>query len=157
MTRSDMDIFDKIREEHRRILKTMDDLVGSAPITRRDSINDLAMQILAHMNAEEQTIYLAFEALEAEPRSIALQNEEEHQVARYLLNGLRDKGLNEENWAAKLRVFRNILRSHIESEESIMLDQALGYFNQEEVDRMTVHYEQVENELFKRSRIDVLM
>ena len=155
--RSDMDIFSKIRDEHKRILRTMDELIGSAPDARRDSINDLAMQIMAHMNAEERTIFPAFEALESEPRSVAIQNAEEHQVARYLLNGLRDQGLNDETWAAKLRVFRNVLNAHIESEERVMLDQALGYFTQEEIDHISKRYEEVEAELFKKSRIDVLM
>jgi hemerythrin superfamily protein len=55
-----MEVFDRIREEHRRILATMDDLIGSEPEKRKDEINSLAMQIIAHMDAEERTIYKAF-------------------------------------------------------------------------------------------------
>ena len=55
-----MDVFDRIREEHRTILAIMDDLVGRDPESRRDEMNTLAMQIIAHMDAEERSIYKAF-------------------------------------------------------------------------------------------------
>lgn len=138
-------------------MRTMDELVGSDPATRRDELNDLGFQIIAHMNAEEQTIYPAFEALEGEYRSLAIKNEEEHQVGRYILNGLRDKGLSDEHWAGKLRVLRDILVRHAESEERVMLDQALDLFTEEEIDRMSRHYEVVEAELFKQSRMDLMI
>lgn len=148
-----MDLFVRIKEEHRILLNTLTDLIGSDPATRRERMDDLAVRILMHMNAEEQSVYRAFEELDAVPRSLAIRHEEEHHVARMMMAELQDKGIEEEYWEAKLQVFRYILEHHKESEEKTMLNMALDYFDQEEIDTMTKQFEQVEAGLFKESRI----
>ena len=113
---SNVGLFSKIREEHARILDKIDELVGSSPEVRHEKVNDLLLQIMAHMDAEERTIYKTFEDLESETRMIAVQNEEEHQVTRYLVSGLKATGVTEEHWWARLRVLRNVFKNHIEFE-----------------------------------------
>lgn len=148
-----MDVFDKIREEHRTILGIMDDLIGRDPESRRDRMNALAMQIIAHMDAEERSIYKAFADADDILRPLALRHEEEHRVARYLMTELRDEGLDDEHWAARLQVFHAIIDRHVQSEEEEMFDIAADYFDQKEVDAMLEKFDMVEGELFKERMI----
>lgn len=148
-----MDVFDKIREEHRSILATVDDLIGSDPESRRDEMNTLAMQIIAHMDAEERSIYKAFADADDILRPLALRHTEEHRVARYLMTELRDEGLDGEHWAARLQVFHAIISQHVQNEEKDMFDIALDYFDQKEVDAISKKFDTVEGELFKERMI----
>lgn len=150
-----MDLFGRIREEHRQIFDKIDELTGCDPETRHDKLNELALQILAHMDAEERTIYSALEDMDDTPRSIAIQNEEEHQAARYLLDCLRERGLDDEHRTAWLKILRNAFKIHVESEESIMFEQALDCFTQEEIDSMTERFDQAEVSMFKISKINL--
>ncbi len=50
-------------------------------------MNDLSIDILAHMDAEERSIYKAFEDVDPIARSLALRHEEEHSLARTLIVG----------------------------------------------------------------------
>jgi len=154
-----MDVFARIREEHRKILATMDDLIGSDPESKRNGMNSLAMQIIAHMDAEERTIYKAFADADDILRPLALRHAEEHRVARYLMAELRDEGLDDEHWAARLQVFHAIIQLHVQSEEKEMFDIATDYFEQREVDAMSKKFEMVEEDLFKQRMItpDVLI
>lgn len=143
-----MEVFDRIREEHRRILATMDDLIGSEPEKRKDEINSLAMQIIAHMDAEERTIYKAFIDADDILRPLALRHQEEHRIARHLVAELRDEGLDDEHWAARLQVLHAIIQLHVRSEEREVFDIATDYFDQKEVDAMSEKFEKVETELY---------
>ncbi len=150
---SNMDLFSKIKNEHVMILRTLDELVGSDPETRKEKINDLSIQIIAHMDAEERSIYTAFEEVDPIARSLALRSGEEHSLSRYMMNRLREKGIEPEYWAARLQVLQNIVRNHIEEEERTMFDIALDHFNEEEIGSMTKKFEDVENGLLSESRI----
>jgi hemerythrin-like domain-containing protein len=152
-----MDLFGKIKDEHRIIIGTVIELTGSDPLTRRDRMDDLVIRIIAHMDAEEQSIYQSFEELDAVPRSLALRSEEEHHVARFMMNELLDRGITDEHWAAKLQVFRGLLERHMETEERDMFDLAKDYFVDEEIDKMTKQFDEVEIGLFKESRIGPLL
>jgi hemerythrin-like domain-containing protein len=152
-----MDLFSKIKDEHGIIIGTVIELIGSDPQTRRDRMDDLIIRIIAHMDAEEQTIYQSFEELDAVPRSLALRQEEEHHVARLMMTELNDRGITDDHWAAKLQVFRGILEQHMRVEESAMFDMAKDYFVDEDIERMTRRYEETEAGLFKDSRIGPLL
>jgi hemerythrin-like domain-containing protein len=151
-----MDLFAKIKEEHRIILGTLADLVGSDPGARRERLDDLIVQIYMHMNAEEQSIYSAFEKLDAVPRSLALRNEQEHHVGRLLMNEIQDRVMDEEIWEAKLAVLRFVLEHHVDLEETQMFDVALDYFDQSEVEAMAKRFQEVEEGLFRESRVGAM-
>jgi|GEM_PF-4067514 len=120
-------------------------------------MDDLTLRILAHMNAEEQSIYRAFEELDAIPRSMALRHEQEHHVAKMLMNELQERVVDDEVWQAKLQVFRFLVQHHVDSEESTLFDTAKDYFTDEEIRRITSEFERTEEELFRSSRIEPIL
>jgi hemerythrin-like domain-containing protein len=151
-----MDLFSKIREEHVILLGLVDDLVGADPITHRKTMDELTLRILAHMNAEEQSIYRAFEELDAIPRSVALRHEQEHHVAKMMMTELQDRIVDNEIWTAKLQVFQFVVKHHVESEEKTLFDIAQDYFNDEEISKIAQEFDRVEADLYKRSTIEPL-
>ncbi|MDW5562718.1 MAG: hemerythrin domain-containing protein [Methanomassiliicoccus sp.] len=147
-----MDVFDEIRDEHKIILITMEDLIGRDPETRRRMMNTLSFQIIAHLDAEERSVYKAFENVDGVLRPMSLRHAEEHRVARFLLSGLRDEGLSDEHWAARLHVLRLGLEQHFRSEEKELFDAALDYFDQNEIDAMTHKFDQVKAEMLESTK-----
>jgi len=148
-----MDLFGSIKKEHERIVETLNGLVGSDPNTRRNRMNDLTLQLVSHFDAEERSIYHAFEMQGPVLKSLAVQLTEEHRTLRGLTTDLRDPGLDDEHWAARLRLLIFLQKHHIESEEKTMFDIALEYFTQDEVETMTKDFEQVQATLVKKSQV----
>lgn len=142
-----MDLFDLIRTEHQEIVKAADRLIGSDPEDRVDAMGELIAKTLTHMSAEEHSIYPAIENLQDVYRSIGLRNEEEHFLARSVLNDLLYKGLDYEHWSAKLQVFRSLIQNHMESEENITFSVVADNFNQEEIAELTRRYNKTRAEL----------
>jgi hemerythrin-like domain-containing protein len=151
-----MDLFAKIKEEHVLLLGLVDDLVGADPVTHRRAMDDLTIRILAHMNAEEQSIYQAFEELDPVPRSVALRHEAEHHVAKMIMNDLQDRIVDTETWTAKLQVFQFLVKHHVESEERTMFDMAKDYFTDEEMTKIAEQFERVEADLYNLTRVGPL-
>ena len=147
-----MDLFKKIKDEHVFILSTLDELIGSDPRTKKETMNSLSMQILVHMDAEERTIYAALEDIDPIARSVALRDEVEHDLGRYLINRLRERGTDIENWNANLQVLHKVLRDHMEAEEGILFDLAMDHFDDDEIKAMTERFVNVENTMFKENQ-----
>jgi hemerythrin-like domain-containing protein len=154
---SPMYVFDQMKGEHKMIIDTLTELIGSDPDTRRDRMDDLTVQIMTHMRAEERVLYLAFEGLDAVPRSFAERLGEEHHVARMIMNELGERGVDNEHWIAKLQVLRSLLERHMASEHGDLADMASDYFGEEEIDRISRDYQRVERDLFTRARIEPLI
>ncbi len=103
-----MEFFKKIMDEHKMILNTLSDISRGEPRDRRERMDDLVVLVITHMNAEEQSLYKAMEGLDTTCRSLALRHEEEHHIARYLMNEIQDEAINDEHWMAKVQVLTKI-------------------------------------------------
>lgn len=152
-----MDLFAKIKEEHKILLGLVDDLVGANPATHRRAIDDLTIHILAHMNAEEQSIYRAFEELDPIPRSVALRHEAEHHIIKVIMTDLQDRIVDDETWIAKLQVFQFLVKHHVDSEEKTLFDIAKDYFTDEEIVSLAAQFERVEADLYNLNRVGPLI
>jgi hemerythrin-like domain-containing protein len=105
------------------------------------------------MNAEEQSIYQAFEELDPVPRSVALRHEAEHHVAKVIMTDLQDRIVDDETWTAKLQVFQFLVKHHVESEERMLFNIAKDYFTDEEIAGIAQEFERVEEDLFNIERV----
>jgi len=142
-----MDLFEMIRKEHKEIMEATERLIGSDPADRVDTMGDLIVRALTHMSAEEHSIYPAIEQLQGVYRSIGLRNEEDHYMARAVLNDLLYKGLDHEHWTAKLQLLRDLFQRHMESEEDITFGAIAGHFTQEEINELADKYRKTQAEL----------
>lgn len=112
-----------LREDHRK----MEELFEQVENADNRSLPRLAEEILTeleiHAKLEEGMIYPAIrEELDEEERmDLAL---EEHHLVHVLVKELRKMGPKDERYRAKLKVLGEIVKHHIEEEESEILPQA---------------------------------
>ncbi|WP_019177088.1 hemerythrin domain-containing protein [Methanomassiliicoccus luminyensis] len=147
-----MELFDKIKAEHKEFNDQMTGLVGSDPVSRREKVIALNTFVLAHQKAEEETIYEAFKELDGVPRSMALVRCEEHHVHELLTTELEDEELADDIWVAKLKVLMFMYQHHASYEEKELYDMAVDYFTDDEIREFLKKYEEVEGRLFAAVR-----
>lgn len=112
-----------LREDHRKVQDLFEEF-ESADTRSRQRIADHALtELEIHAKLEEELIYPAIrEALDEED----LMDEalEEHHAVKLLIKELRKMGPKDERYRAKFKVMAEMVKHHIEEEESQILPQA---------------------------------
>ncbi len=113
-----MDIFEILKKDHEETLGRFRKLEGT---TAQDSdlrtreFSSLNTELLAHLQAEEDTFYPPL--MQSKYREDALEAVEEHHVLELVLRDLRETAPSIERWRPKLRVLKEMMEHHIEEEE----------------------------------------
>lgn len=112
-----------LREDHRRVQDLFEEF-ESADNRSRQRIADSALtELEIHAKLEEGLIYPAIrEALDE--KDLMDRALEEHHVAEVLIKELRKMGPKEDRYSAKFKVLSELVKHHIEEEESQILPQA---------------------------------
>ncbi len=113
-----MDIFEILRKDHKETLGQFSELettTSQESATRSGKFSTLNKELLAHLQAEEDTFYPPL--MQGMYREDALEAVEEHHAIELLLKDLRETEASTETWKPKLKVFKEILEHHIEEEE----------------------------------------
>jgi hemerythrin-like domain-containing protein len=71
-----------------------------------------------------------------EGKEVGMEAMEEHHVAEMMLNELDSLSKNAENWNAKLSVFAEIVKHHIEEEEEEVFDKAKDLLTDDELNKI---------------------
>ena len=91
---------------------------------KRDELfQKLKEELVPHMKAEEITFYQPLLA-NKEAREVALEGAEEHHVSDLVFKELETMPKNQDQWAAKLSVFKELVEHHIKEEESAIFKTA---------------------------------
>jgi hemerythrin-like domain-containing protein len=114
-----MTILDTLAKEHRHFETLLTDLAATS---REDGsirvrlFSELQSTLIAHARAEEEVVYRVLrERLPDE--QLVLEGYEEHHIADVMLQELAAACPGGRGWAAKARVFEEVLRHHIKEEE----------------------------------------
>jgi hemerythrin-like domain-containing protein len=132
------DFFQLLENDHnevKNILEKLQETSDGAVKTREKLFLQLKKEILPHMKAEEKAFYPSLKE-EKESRLQSLEAIEEHHVAELVLNELEQLPKNEENWSAKLKVFKELVEHHIEEEEEEIFSLAEEVLDEERVDQI---------------------
>lgn len=112
-------ILDTLAKEHRHFETLLTDLAatsGADGQTRTQLFSELQSTLIAHARAEEEVVYRVLrQRLPDEP--LVLEGYEEHHLADVMLQELAAACPGGRGWAAKVRVFGEVLRHHIKEEE----------------------------------------
>lgn len=137
-----MNIVDLLIRDHAKVLALFDafDSLGADEAkARRELLERIHDELEAHAGAEEQHFYPMLEAkapeLTASPGGVG-EAREEHRLIRDLLSELAGMAPDEDGYAAKFRVARDMVRHHVQDEERSLLPRARGLVAAEELDRM---------------------
>ena len=114
-----MSILDTLAQEHRRIETLLSALAetSSADADQRVRLfSTLQSTLIAHSRAEEEVVYRVLRR-RLPDEVLVLEAYEEHHIADVLLQELATACPGGRGWAAKVRVFGEVVRHHIKEEE----------------------------------------
>lgn len=140
----DMDILDKLKQEHREVEGMLDDLVDSdSAAERKTLLKKIKAALVPHVRAEEKVVYDPVIALKDKD---AKQDGEEG----YLEHGLADRMLltlgkisnaNSPEFSAAAKVLRELVKHHVQEEESNVWSDVKDHFSEEERIQMNRKFE----------------
>ncbi len=114
---------DLLRADHRKVQDLFEEFEGADTRSLQRIADQALTELEVHAKVEESVIYPAIrEVLDEED----LMDEalEEHHVAELLIKELRKMGPKDERYKAKFKVLAEMVKHHIEEEESQILPQA---------------------------------
>lgn len=112
-----------LREDHRKVQDLFEEFEGADTRSRQRLVDQALTELEIHAKLEEGLIYPAIrEALDED--EMMDQALEEHHVVEFLIKELRKMGPKDERYSAKFQVLAEIVKHHIEEEESEILPQA---------------------------------
>jgi len=127
----DDSIYTLLKADHetvREIFKEMEDTEGRA--TRERLVTRLKLELQAHAEAEDMVFYKPLREAD-DARDIILEAEEEHRVAMRVLGELERLDPEDERWAARVTVLKEMIEHHVQEEEGEIFKKAKGIFSSE--------------------------
>lgn len=112
-----------LREDHQKVQDLFEEFEGADSRSQQRIADQALTELEVHAKLEEGLVYPAIrEALDE--KDMMDEALEEHHVAELLIKELRKMGPKDERYHAKFKVLAEMVKHHIEEEESDMLPQA---------------------------------
>ncbi len=116
-TAEDMSVLNLLQRDHIKVQTLIQEAENTRnPQMSRELIQQLRLDLITHMEAEEQTIYRAFESFR-DLREYLESSKDDHEEIRASLDALSDLKPGTENFDRKLQDLKFMLNQHIEDEE----------------------------------------
>ncbi|WP_447986150.1 hemerythrin domain-containing protein [Nitrospira sp. Nam74] len=112
-----------LREDHRKVQDLFEEFEGADNRSRQRIADQALIELEIHTKLEEELVYPAIrDAIDEED----LMDEalEEHHAVELLMKELRKMGPKDERYRAKFKVMAEMVKHHIEEEESQVFPQA---------------------------------
>jgi len=141
-----MDILEKLREEHDQVKQLLEQMVEDDDPTRRKTLfKEFRTALVKHAGAEEKAVYdRLIRAGGEEPEMLGTEGYIEHGVADDLIARLgRARNKGDVKWSAGIKVLKEIIEHHIEEEESDIFKTARRNFKAPERERMDEEFEKL--------------
>jgi hemerythrin-like domain-containing protein len=119
------EFFQMLKKDHKEVKGILAQLeeTGNKSKTRDELFQKLKAELVPHMKAEEISFYQPL-LTKKEAREAALEGSEEHHVSDMVFKELEKMPKGQDQWAAKLSVFKELLEHHIKEEESTIFKTA---------------------------------
>jgi hemerythrin superfamily protein len=118
-----MSIFLEMLTEHAMLKERMLDAkeLGDDPGDRTALLRDIRLNLLAHAQAEEETLYARMAQADHDD---VLEGAEEHHVMDGIVEELVALPVSDEHWSAKMEVLRETVLHHLREEEESLFPHA---------------------------------
>lgn len=114
-----MDIVTVLKADHRNVEQLFSQLESSsdrALKTKERLFLEIKKELTIHMMAEEKILYPRMLDI-PELRKAAFEANEEHRLVKQLLDETSELVCGSEQWNAKLKVIKDLVRHHVQEEE----------------------------------------
>jgi len=132
-------ILQDLHNDHQEVATLMETILKTEDNKERGSMfNELKTMLLAHAHAEQNVLYKKMEKSDGEKsRQFAFEGTNEHQIVEQQLEMLgkaRDKA--GEQWTAQMTVLQELVKHHVNEEESTGFPCARKDFDREQLEKM---------------------
>ena len=110
-----------LKTDHQKVeklFKQFEGLTDRAKKTKKQLVDDLIHELAVHATIEEQLLYPAMRSKGGKLDEMALEALEEHYVVKWTLDALRKMRPEHERYDAKVKVLIDVVRHHVEEEET---------------------------------------
>jgi hemerythrin-like domain-containing protein len=142
-------MIEKDHNEVKEILEKLNESSSGAVKTREKMFMQLKEEFIPHLKAEEATFYPALKD-QKESRRSALEAIEEHRLAEMVFKELDGMSKSEELWAAKLKVFKELVEHHIEEEEDQIFKMAKETLEADEMSQIMESFQKEKEKVKKQ-------
>lgn len=121
-----MDVFKLLKQDHKElksILNKLEKTSEKSQKAREKGFKQLMRELSVHAEVEEKLFYPRLQE-ESKLRETTNEAYEEHHLAKILLKELSETSPDDERWAAKMSVLKEITEHHIEEEEGELFPKA---------------------------------
>jgi hemerythrin superfamily protein len=127
-----------LKEDHKKVRMLLEQLEKTSErgvATRKKLLSQIDQEIKVHTQIEEEIFYPAFRdaAEKKEDRLMYLEALQEHHVVDLILPEVQDEDASTENFAAKVKVLKDLILHHKSEEEKEMFPRAKKLFDREEL------------------------
>ena len=143
--------FQLLKKDHREVKGILGQLKESKEIAvkkREELFQKLTEELVPHMKAEEKTFYQPL-AAKKEAHEDAMEGIEEHHVAELVFKELQKMQKGEDQWPAKLSVFKELVDHHIQEEERKIFKIAEKALDDDEIQNIMKQFEQEKQKIKK--------
>jgi hemerythrin-like domain-containing protein len=130
-----LETLEKEHVEVQEILEKLKNTSGKAVKSKEDLFMKLKQELIPHMKGEEKHFYPLL-LKKKEGKEIGLEALEEHHVAEMILKELDSLSKSDETWNAKISVFAEIVKHHIEEEEEEVFEKAKDLLTDDELNKI---------------------
>lgn len=123
-----MDIYTILHNEHLQVLQAIERLRVAHGENRKAILEKVADDLTAHNIAEEAILYERLGQV-SQAHDIVLESREEHYVAMRVLEDLVAMRNDDERFAAKAKVLYDLIKHHVDEEESELWREARATFD----------------------------
>jgi hemerythrin-like domain-containing protein len=135
MSHEFLETLEKEHVEVQEILEKLKNTSGKAVKSKEDLFMKLKQELIPHMKGEEKHFYPLL-LKKKEGKEIGLEAMEEHHVAEMILKELDSLSKSDETWNAKISVFAEIVKHHIEEEEEEVFEKAKDLLTDDELNKI---------------------
>lgn len=145
------DLIELLKKEHEQLLARFKRIEKSSKKEIR-LFGQLENDLKTHMEGEERFFYTLLEQHQ-QARQRVLESYEEHYLSKLVFSTFNSQALDEERWAAKIKVLMEFLEHHMKEEETQLFPLAPNLLKKEELQRISEQYLGLRNENKKKSTL----
>ncbi|HET6725008.1 MAG TPA: hemerythrin domain-containing protein [Gammaproteobacteria bacterium] len=137
------DIYDVLKKVHSEAREILDKLVSSDESDtgmRREKGHKVAIEVIAHHEAESKCFYKRLEKFDEVSDKIA-EHQEEHEEANEQLREWMKLEPTDSEWMTKLKNIKQELEHHIEDEENVLFPQAQELLSEEQAEKIAEEFQ----------------
>lgn len=135
---SHQEFFQELKKDHSELKEMIQQMKSQSSQEASGMVMQMKRELKPHQEAEEQTFYKSLVRI-PDVHRLALKAEEEHHVAENVLDDL-EKTPSGDQWEAKLDVLEELVKEHIQEEESKVFEAARS-INESEIDDILQNFQ----------------